>query len=82
MQQAWQELILEEDIPIGFYPEKSTINTTASVNSGSDFSESNFYWSSTMNNYNSAWSQVFNTGGQTGNLKTYLTHYVRAVRAF
>jgi hypothetical protein len=64
------------------YLEKSTINTTASVNSGSDFSESNFYWSSTMNNYNSAWSQVFNTGGQTGNLKTYLTHYVRAVRAF
>jgi hypothetical protein len=63
------------------YLEKSTINITASENSGSDFSES-WYWSSTKNASNSAHCQVFDTGAQTGNTKTFITQNVRAVRAF
>jgi len=62
------------------YEHKAAINTTASANSGSNFSI-NYYWSSTESDYNFAWFQDFANGGQDGYNK-FTTLGVRAVRAF
>ena len=65
------------------YTNKATINTTATSNSGSEFS-TNSYWSSTE--YASAptsraWTQGFTNGDLERPYKTN-TYYVRAIRAF
>jgi len=62
------------------YTNKATINTTAALNSGSDFS-TNSYWSSTEDDNFYAWRQYFN-GGNQSNLGKGTTIFVRAVRAF
>ncbi|MDA9874421.1 DUF1566 domain-containing protein [Flavobacteriaceae bacterium] len=62
------------------YLNRSTINTTAASNSGSDFGSS-YYWSSTEYDSNNAWIQGFDVGGQASNGKSF-TRNVRAVRAF
>ena len=62
------------------YTNKATINTTASENSGSDFSTS-YYWSSTEIDNTNAWIQNFNSGYQASSLKLF-TDEVRAVREF
>ena len=62
------------------YTNKATINTTASANGGSNFSN-NYYWSSTEFNNYVAWRQYFTNGGQ-GNTNKGNTYGVRAVRAF
>jgi len=61
--------------------ERQTINTTASANGGSNFSEPNYYWSSTELDVNNAWYQNFGSGYQSSLYKNY-TPNVRAVRAF
>ena len=61
------------------YLNKSTINTTASANSGNNFS--NYYWSSTENSSSNAWIQGFSVGNQGLGGKDF-TYNVRAVRAF
>ena len=63
------------------YTKRATINTTALANSGSNF-RTNYYWSSTEDDSESAWRQNFNNGNQSnyGKLATNLS--VRAVRAF
>ena len=43
---------------------------------------SNFYWSSTERNSNTAWAQRFSDGNQIGNFVKTNSDYVRAVRAF
>ena len=62
------------------YTNKTTINTTAALNGGSDFSTS-YYWSSTEAYSSRAWRQGFTSGGQDTKDKDN-TYYVRAVRAF
>jgi len=62
------------------YTNKAAINTTASANSGSNFSI-NYYWSSTEYDFSYAWFQYFYDGGQF-NFSKYATDSVRAVRAF
>ncbi|AUC81948.1 MopE-related protein [Lacinutrix sp. Bg11-31] len=64
------------------YQNKATIEVTATSNGGSSFDTSNFYWSSTENQINSAWSQSLDTGAQSPNVKKYIAWVVRAVRAF
>ena len=59
---------------------KTTINTTATANGGSNFSN-DFYWSSTEYGIGFAWEQGFSIGNQTNYYKSFL-NYVRAVRAF
>ena len=63
------------------YQNMATINSTAAANDGSAFS-TNFYWSSTENDFFNAWEQFFNNGGQGTNYKYYTDESVRAVRAF
>ena len=62
------------------YTNKATINTTATSNSGSDFS-TNSYWSSTEDGFWTAWEQHFSNGNQDYDAKDD-TYPVRAVRAF
>ncbi len=62
------------------YQNKATINTTATANSGADFSNI-YYWSSTEYDSDRAWLQYFANGGQYDNVKGN-TNNVRAVRAF
>ena len=62
------------------YTNKATINTTATSNSGSEFS-TNSYWSSTEVNYGIAWFQYFYDGSQNYGNKNN-AFFVRAVRAF
>ena len=62
------------------YTNKTTINTTATSNSGSNFS-ANYYWSSTEHDKYDAWVQFFASGSQYSNDKVD-TPGVRAVRAF
>ena len=62
------------------YEHKAAINTTASANSGSNFSI-NYYWSSTEYNSNIAWLQYFFNADQNLGGKDY-TINVRTVRAF
>ena len=59
---------------------KATINTTASQNSGSDFS-TNFYWSSTEHNDQYAWEMSIISGSAAYYEKASYNG-VRAVRAF
>ena len=60
--------------------ERETINTTASANGGSNFSN-NWYWSSTENDTDNAWIQHLSDGGTQVLDKSYSVS-VRAVRAF
>ena len=62
------------------YTNKATINTTAALNSGSDFVD-NYYWSSTEGDNDIAWGQNVYRGNQ-GNDGKGSTNNVRAVRAF
>jgi hypothetical protein len=62
------------------YENKAMINSTATANSGSNFTN-NYYWSSTEYGSNVAWVQSFNNGYQFSNGKNNL-YNVRAVRAF
>ena len=62
------------------YQNKSTINTTALANGGSNFA-SGYYWSSSEGDSIYAWEQYFATGSQ-GLFDKDATNYVRAVRAF
>jgi hypothetical protein len=62
------------------YENKAMINSTATANSGSKFTN-NFYWSSTEVGYSNAWVQYFDAGFQDNSNKTN-TDFVRAVRAF
>jgi hypothetical protein len=62
------------------YENKAMINSTATANSGSNFTN-NYYWSSTEYDAGSAWLQSFNNGDQANGGKSN-TVYVRAVRAF
>jgi len=62
------------------FQNKSTINTTAALNSGSNFS-TNYYWSSTEYGNIYAWIQDFSYGGQ-GEFDKGRSSLVRAVRAF
>jgi chitodextrinase len=62
------------------YQNKATIDATAGANAGSGFA-SDYYWSSTENNFNVAWIQFFYNGSQYTNNKNYSSR-VRAVRAF
>ena len=63
------------------YTNRVTINTTASANGGSDFT-TDFYWSSTERDINTAWTQYFDTGDPAYDNKSYVNKLVRAVRAF
>ena len=58
-----------------------TINTTATNNSGSNFSN-DYYWSSTEKNSSGAWFFNFPNGGLGGSFSKASTYRVRAVRAF
>jgi hypothetical protein len=60
---------------------KATINTTATANSGSNFTN-NYYWSSTEYGFYEAFFQVFSSGSQYWTDKNYTNGHVRAVRAF
>ena len=62
------------------YQNKAMINSTATANSGSNFTNY-YYWSSTENGYYIEWSQYFGNGNQVVNNK-FNTSNVRAVRAF
>ncbi|PKP01226.1 MAG: hypothetical protein CVU11_15820 [Bacteroidetes bacterium HGW-Bacteroidetes-6] len=62
------------------YTNKSTINATATANSGSSFASA-AYWSSTEYDYFDAWLQSFANGIQAYDFKNAPTK-VRAVRAF
>ena len=62
------------------YTLKATINTTASANGGSNFSN-NYYWSSTERGWQNAWFQYFGNGNQDWWSKEF-TELVRAIRAF
>ena len=55
------------------YQNKTTIEDTAILNGGSIFDISNFYWSSTENQSNSAWSQSLDTGVQSPNTCQYIS---------
>jgi hypothetical protein len=46
------------------------------------FTTTGWYWSSSENQFNSAWSQYFDVGNVNPNYKKFLLFYVRAVRAF
>ena len=68
------------------YQNKTTINTTASANGGSNFHQyhPNYYWSSTESNsvpIAGAWAQHLTTGHQVNTDKPGFAN-VRAVRAF
>jgi hypothetical protein len=68
------------------YQNKTTINTTASANGGSNFHQyhPNYYWSSTESNsvpIAGAWAQHLTTGHQVNTDKSGFAN-VRAVRAF
>jgi len=60
--------------------ERETINTTASANGGSNFSN-NWYWSSTESGSSYAWIHHLSDGGTQVLDKSYSV-WVRAVRAF
>ena len=62
------------------YTNKAAINTTASANSGSNFANG-YYWSSTEDDNDIAWFQIFDFGDQNYSIKDF-TISVRAVRAF
>ncbi len=62
------------------YQNKATINTTAVANGGSSF-DSEYYWSSTEYNFNSAWGHDFDRNDQSNATKSTL-YKVRAIRAF
>mgnify|MGYP005985823203 CR=1 FL=1 len=62
------------------YTNKSTINTTATANSGNSFS-TDAYWSSKERDNNNAEKQYFGNGTQSWSPKE-TSHSVRAVRAF
>ena len=62
------------------YQNRATINSTATANSGSNFTI-NYYWSSTEFDNNYAWYQYFDNGYQYNFNKDY-RFFVRAVRAF
>jgi hypothetical protein len=62
------------------YQNKAMINSTATANSGSNFTNY-YYWSSTEVDLNNAWYQYFVNGNQFVYDKIY-TGFVRAVRAF
>jgi hypothetical protein len=62
------------------YQNRATINSTATANSGSNFTNS-YYWSSTEYDTNFAWRQIFNVGDQSSFYKGF-TLSVRPVRAF
>tara|TARA_B100000780_G_scaffold278911_1_gene254317 strand:- start:1799 stop:2083 length:285 start_codon:yes stop_codon:yes gene_type:complete len=62
------------------YQMKTTINTTALENNGSDFS-SYWYWSSTDFSTNNAWGQKLSDGRQANGSKNTEVG-VRAVRFF
>jgi hypothetical protein len=62
------------------YQNKSTINATATANSGSGF-ESAWYWSSTEVSRGLARAQNFDSGGQ-GSTTSAMANRVRAIRAF
>ena len=62
------------------YTNRATINTTASANSGSNFT-TNYYWSSTEHSISKVHTQMFSDGSQTVDRKQN-TCSVRAVRAF
>ncbi len=62
------------------YLNRSTINTTAAANSGSDFTN-DVYWSSTEYSSSNAWGQYIYLGTQGTTNKNYPGR-VRAVRAF
>jgi hypothetical protein len=63
------------------YLNKTTIDSTAILNSGSVFVNTVFYWSSSDYNLSSAWLQYMGSGDLGFNLKND-SNYVRAVRAF
>ena len=63
------------------YTNRATINTTASANSGSNFT-TNYFWSSTEYVSNSAWAQHFGVGRQAIKGKGSTNYSVRAVRDF
>jgi len=60
---------------------RTTIDATALANGGGGFEQSVGHWSSTEFNFVTAWIQVFFSGGQGFNDKSF-PRYVRAVRAF
>jgi hypothetical protein len=62
------------------YQNKATINTTATANSGADFSNI-YYWSSTESGNDDAWTQYFSNSNQASFSKGGAA-FVRAVRAF
>jgi len=62
------------------YENRATINTTAASNSGSNFSENN-YWSSTEYDNDNAWRRSFKFDNRNYVIKI-ATSSVRAVRAF
>ena len=63
------------------YENRSTINTTASANSGSNFT-TNYYWSSTEKDTNNVWLRNFSNGVLFNISKDDTRPNVRAVRAF
>jgi hypothetical protein len=63
------------------YLNKTTINTTAAANSGSNFATV-VYWSSTESTIDLAWVQYFGNGFQSNSNKGSTVSIVRAVRAF
>jgi hypothetical protein len=63
------------------YQNKATINTTATANGGSNFTD-DIYWSSTENDSYRAWIQYFNDSNQYYYYKSLTDNSVRAVRVF
>jgi hypothetical protein len=63
------------------YENRSTINATALQNGGESFETSENYWSSTEQNFLSAWGQNFNTGALILLGKNVQAHF-RAIRSF
>ena len=65
------------------YTNRSTINATATANTGGNFNSNGFYWSSTEHDNDNAWWQLFNGGLQ--DIFFYgknIDFKVRAVRVF
>ena len=66
----------------GFLPNKEELNSLYAQRNVVGSFASNFYWSSSENNSNSAWDQFFDFGNQVDNSVKSNALGVRAVRAF